>query len=73
MFDKTQNIVNKAGEDQIKMEQNTKGMWTAKITHSCKTIGDGIEYLVEIEPEVQKMINIYNKSYNDEKKQEKKK
>lgn len=61
-------VVNKAGEDQIKLEQNTKGMWTAKIIHSCKTIGEGIRYLELIYPDVEKLIKVYNKEYTKENK-----
>lgn len=53
-------LLNAAGEDQIKLEQNTKGIFTVKLSHDCRDLKSGIKYLINLYPDVQDLLKTYN-------------
>ncbi len=59
MLDK--NINYNAGEDQITLDRNTKGVWTITIKHNCKVVDRGLRYLMDIKPLVRQTLDEYNK------------
>jgi hypothetical protein len=65
MLDK--NINYNAGEDQIEISRNTKGVWTITIKHNCKIVHNGIKYLLDVKPGVEKLLNEYDKIRFNEK------